>query len=281
MNLHAIETGRFKLDGGAMFGVVPKALWERTNPSDSKNRIEMAMRCLLIEDGNRLILVDNGLGDKYNEKFARIYAVDYEHSELDRSLKQAGFQRSDITDVLLTHMHFDHCGGSTQWNSKTERHEVAFQNAQFWVQKDHLDWALNPNPREKASFFSENIAPLVESGQLNLLEGASELFPNVELKIVNGHTEAQQLPLIHYKGRKILFAADLFPTYGHLPIPYVMGYDVRPLLTLDERQEILPWCKEEEVILFYEHDPMHECGLVTQNQKGAYVSGETFELKDI
>ncbi|MEM7036637.1 MAG: MBL fold metallo-hydrolase, partial [Bacteroidota bacterium] len=239
MKLYPIDTGTFKLDGGAMFGVVPKALWTRTNPSDEKNRIDMAMRCLLIEDGNRLILVDNGLGHKYNEKFAGIYAVDHSANTLDKSLEALGFHRGDITDVILTHLHFDHCGGSTEWHPVKERHTVVFENAHFWVQRSHLEWALNPNPREKASFFTENIQPIVQSGQLRLLDGESELFPGISLKVVNGHTEAQQLPLIDYKGRKILFAADLFPTFGHLPLPYVMGYDVRPLTTMEERAALL------------------------------------------
>ncbi len=281
MKLYSVETGRFRLDGGAMFGVVPKPLWTKTNPADEKNRINMAMRCLLIEDGNRLILIDNGLGNKYNDKFAHLYAVDNEHSTLDRSLEKFGFHRNQITDVILTHLHFDHCGGSTAWDSGKERHVVTFENARFHVQKSHLEWALNPNPREGASFYSENIQPLVESGQLSLLEGESELFPGISLKVVNGHTEAQQLPLINYKGKKILFAADLFPTYGHIPLPYVMGYDVRPLTTMEERAEFLPWLKEEEIILFYEHDPENECGMVIQNDRGKYISGETFPLSDI
>ena len=281
MELHAIETGRFRLDGGAMFGVVPKPLWTRTNPCDEKNRIDMAMRCLLIEEDNRLILVDNGLGNKYNEKFAGLYGVDHEHSTLDRSLEALGFNRNDITDVILTHLHFDHCGGSTEWDSIKERNVLVFPNAHHWVQKSHLAWALNPNPREKASFFSENIQPLMDSGNLRMLEGETELFPGIHLKVVNGHTEAQQLPLIEYKGRKILFAADLFPTYGHLPLPYVMGYDVRPLKTMEERSELLPWLVEEEIILFYEHDPENECGLVVKNERGKFVSGDRFTLKEV
>lgn len=281
MKLHAIETGRFKLDGGAMFGVVPKPLWQRTNPSDDKNRIDMAMRCMLIEDANRLILIDNGLGHKYNEKFAKIYAVDHEHSTLDRSLDALGYHKGDITDVVLTHLHFDHCGGTTEWHPGKERHVVAFENAHFWVQRNHLEWALNPNPREKASFYDENLQPLVQSGQLRLLDGETELFPGLDLKVVNGHTEAQQLPLIQYKDRKILFGADLFPTYGHLPLPYVMGYDVRPLETMKERETYLPWCIEEEIILFYEHDPYNECGTVKRNEKGGFTSDQTFQLADI
>jgi len=281
MKIYPIETGRFRLDGGAMFGVVPKALWSRTNPADDKNRIDMAMRCMLIEDGGRLILVDNGIGHKYDAKFQKIYGVNHQHSTLDQSLHALGFDRSEITDVILTHLHFDHVGGSTEWDSIKERYVLAFPQAIHWVQKNHLQWALNPNPREKASFFHENIQPLVESGNLRMLDGETELFPHIELKVFNGHTEGQQLPLIGYKGRKILFAGDVFPTYGHIPIPYVMGYDVRPLVTMDERAKLLPWLIEQEVILFYEHDPYHECGTITQNSRGKYVSGETFSLAEL
>jgi len=281
MNLYPIETGRFRLDGGAMFGVVPRPLWERTNPADDKNRIDMAMRCLLIEDDNRLILVDNGLGHKYDDKFKKIYAVDHEHSTLDRSLEAKGFHRSDITDVILTHLHFDHCGGTTEWHPVKERFEVVFDNAHFWVQRSHLEWALNPNPREKASFYDENLQPLVKSGQLRLLDGETELFPNLELKVVNGHTEAQQLPLIHYKGHKILYGADLFPTFGHIPLPYVMAYDVRPLETMKERAVYLPWLVDEEIVLVYEHDPYNEAGRVIRDERGRYKSGETFPLAEI
>ena len=281
MQLHSIETGKFKLDGGAMFGVVPKPLWERTNPSDSSNRIDMAMRCLLVEEDNRLILVDNGIGHKYDSKFEKIYAVEHLESNLEKSLNKLGFSPEDITDMVLTHLHFDHCGGSTYWHSTKERMELTFPNATHWVQKSHLEWALNPNARETASFFSENIQPLAESGNLRLLEGETELFPGFNLKVVNGHTESQQLPLVEWKGKKILFAADLFPTFGHLPLPYVMGYDTRPLITLEERAEYLPWLVEDEIILFYEHDPYNECGTVKKNERGKFVSDKTFNLSDI
>lgn len=277
MKLYAIETGRFRLDGGAMFGVVPKVIWNKTNPSDDKNRIDMAMRCLLIEDESRLVLVDNGIGHKYNDKFRDLYQIDHALT-LEKSLDALGFAREDITDVILTHLHFDHCGGSTEWNPLKEKHELVFANAIHWVQKKHLEWALNPNSREKASFFKENILPIVESGNLRMLEGDTNLFPDISLIVFNGHTESQQLPLIQYKGRQILFAADLFPTWGHIPLPYVMGYDTRPLLTLEERAEWLPRIANENIILFYEHDAYNECGTVIQNDRGGYQSEHTFSL---
>lgn len=281
MNLYSIETGRFGLDGGAMFGVVPKVLWERTNPAGDNNLIPMAMRCLLVEDGDRLILIDNGLGHKYDEKFGRLYNIDHSDETLEKSLKAAGFGLDDVTDVVLTHLHFDHCGGSTTWDSVREKNILVFPDAVHWVQKSHLEWALNPNAREKASFFEANIQPLVESSNLRMLEGESELFPGFHIKVVNGHTEAQQLPLIEYKDKKILFAADLFPTFGHLPLPFVMGYDVRPLITLQERTEVLPWLVDEEIVLFYEHDPYNECGTVQVDERGKYKSKDTFPLSEV
>lgn len=281
MQLFAIPTGTFRLDGGAMFGVVPKVLWQKTNPPDERNRIQMAMRCLLIEDSSRLILVDNGIGHKYNEKFRDLYAIDHSTHTLERSLEALGYTRDDVTDVILTHLHFDHAGGSTEWNPVKEKYELVFSAATHWLQKDQLQWALKPNAREKASFFPENTEPLVQSGNLRLLDGETELFPDISLRVFRGHTDAQQLPLLNYKGRKILFAADLFPTYGHIPLPFVMGYDTRPLLTLDERTEVLPWLAEEKVILFYEHDPENECGTVARNEKGGFESGETFRLSEL
>ncbi len=263
-----------------MFGVVPKLLWNRSNPADENNRIHMAARCLLIEDSNKLILIDNGIGQKYDPKFASNYAIDQD-TTLELSLKKAGFSVDDITDMILTHLHFDHCGGSTQWAEPGVKAVPVFRNAVYHVQRSHLEWAQNPNPREKASFLKDNIEPLVASGQLQLLDGESEIFPGISLKVVNGHTEAQQLPLISYKGHKILFAADLFPTTGHLPLPYVMGYDVRPLISLDERGQYLQQAVSEKWLLFYEHDPLNELSFVTLNEKGAYTAGELMTLSDL
>jgi glyoxylase-like metal-dependent hydrolase (beta-lactamase superfamily II) len=269
MKLHRIETGNFMLDGGAMFGVVPKALWERTNPADEKNRIKMAARSLLIEDGDRLILIDTGMGNKQSDKFFGHYALWGDHS-LDNSLKAAGFHRDDITDVFLTHLHFDHCGGAIQFN-RSGALEPAFKNAHFWSHKNHWDWASNPNSREKASFLSENILPISESGQLKLLKETDRQITTplgFDVLLMDGHTEKQMLPLIEYKGKTIVFAADLIPTVGHLPIPYVMGYDTRPLLTLEEKSSFLKRALEDDFLLYLEHDPDNELISLEQTPKG-------------
>jgi glyoxylase-like metal-dependent hydrolase (beta-lactamase superfamily II) len=269
MKLHRIETGNFMLDGGAMFGVVPKALWERTNPADEKNRIKMAARSLLIEDGDRLILIDTGMGNKQSDKFFGHYALWGNHS-LDNSLKAAGFHRDDITDVFLTHLHFDHCGGAIQFN-RSGALEPAFKNAHFWSHKNHWDWASNPNSREKASFLSENILPISESGQLKLLKETDRQITTplgFDVLLMDGHTEKQMLPLIEYKGKTIVFAADLIPTVGHLPIPYVMGYDTRPLLTLEEKSSFLKRALEDDFLLYLEHDPDNELISLEQTPKG-------------
>lgn len=281
MKLHSIETGLFRLDGGAMFGVVPKTIWQKTNPANENNLILLNMRALLIEYSNRLVLVDNGLGHKYNDKFKQIYAIEHEVHTLDKSLKKLGFSRDDITDVFLTHLHFDHCGGSTEWNAEKNRYEVAFKNAKFYVQKSHWEWANKPNAREKSSFFVENLQPLAESGQLQLIEGNISLFDNVELLIMNGHTSAMQLPLIAYKGRKILYTADLIPTHGHVPLPYVMGYDMFPLTTLQEKELVLQQALKENWIFLYEHDPYTECSTLAVNEKGGFVCGEKFRLNEL
>ena len=278
MKLHRIETGNFMLDGGAMFGVVPKALWERTNPADEKNRIKMAARSLLIEDGDRLILIDTGMGNKQSDKFFGHYALWGNHS-LDNSLKAAGFHRDDITDVFLTHLHFDHCGGAIQF-SRSGTLEPAFKNAHFWSHKNHWDWASNPNSREKASFLSENILPISESGQLKLLKETDRQITTplgFDVLLMDGHTEKQMLPLIEYKGKTIVFAADLIPTVGHLPIPYVMGYDTRPLLTLEEKASFLKRALEDDFLLYLEHDPDNELISLEQTPKGVRCK-ESFQF---
>ena len=270
MKLHRIETGNFMLDGGAMFGVVPKALWERSNPSDTKNRIKMAARSLLIEDGDRLILIDTGMGNKQSDKFYGHYALWGDHT-LDGSLQKTGFHRDDITDVFLTHLHFDHCGGAIHYNAHGIL-EPAFKNARFWSHQNHWDWAMKPNPREKASFLSENILPIHESGQLKLLTATEKQLEKTtlgfDILLMDGHTEKQMLPMIRYQGKTIVFAADLIPTVGHLPIPYVMGYDTRPLLTLEEKASFLDRAVKEDFLLFLEHDAENELISLEQTAKG-------------
>ena len=270
MKLHRIETGNFMLDGGAMFGVVPKVLWERTNPSDAKNRIKMAARSLLIEDRDRLILIDTGMGNKQSDKFYGHYALWGDHT-LDGSLQKAGFHKDDITDVFLTHLHFDHCGGAIHYNAHGTL-EPAFKNARFWSHQNHWGWAIKPNPREKASFLSENILPIHESGQLELLTGTGQQLQKTalgfDILFMDGHTEKQMLPVIRYQGKTIVFAADLIPTVGHLPIPYVMGYDTRPLLTLEEKASFLDRAVKEDFLLFLEHDAENELISLEQTAKG-------------
>lgn len=263
MQLYTINTGHFKLDGGAMFGVVPKTIWNKVNPSDENNMCSWAMRCLLVQDGNRLILIDNGMGNKQDDKFFGYY---YLHGDdtLDKSLAKHGFHRDDITDVFLTHLHFDHCGGSIEYNSDRTKLRPAFKNAKYWSHKKHWDWAVHPNAREKASFLKENIIPMQESGQLHFIDASQELIPGFAIHEVYGHTEAMMLPLIKYKGTTVAFLADLIPSAGHIPIPYVMGYDVRPLETLTEKEYILKLAAEQKWALFFEHDPIIECATVTQ-----------------
>lgn len=284
MQLYPIETGNFKLDGGAMFGVVPKSLWNKTNPADANNMIDIAARCLLIEDGNRLILIDTGMGNKQSNKFFGYYYLWGNHS-IDASLKHHGFHRDDITDVFMTHLHFDHCGGSVQWNKDKTGYEPAFKNANFWSNKDHWQWATQPNKREKASFLKENILPMEESGQLKFMmlpEG--DVLKNTELGFdiffADGHTDKQMIPLIHYKDKTIAFMADLLPTVGHLPIPFVMGYDTRPLLTLDEKEKFLYMAADHNYYLFLEHDAHHQIITVEHTDKGVRLK-DTFTTNDI
>jgi glyoxylase-like metal-dependent hydrolase (beta-lactamase superfamily II) len=268
--LHTIECGNFKLDGGAMFGVVPKPLWERTNPADAQNRIEMAARSLLIEDGDRLILIDTGMGEKQSEKFFGYYGLWGEFT-LESSLKAKGFHPDDVTDVFFTHLHFDHCGGGIKKKGNGIL-ETTFKNATYWSHKGHWERAMKPNVREKASFLSENILPIKESGQLKLLEGDGFLMKDTPLGfdiiIINGHTEKQMLPVINYKNETVVFAADLIPTVGHLPVPYVMGYDTRPLLTLEEKECFLSLAEEKKYLLFLEHDAHNELISLRQTEKG-------------
>jgi len=270
MTLHPIEAGNFKLDGGAMFGVVPKTLWERTNPADAKNRIEMASRCLLVEEGKQLILIDTGMGNKQGDSFFRHYGLWGDYS-LNSSLAQAGFHPDDITDVFFTHLHFDHCGGGVN-KDDTGTLVPAFKNAHYWVHKFHWDWATSPNTREKASFLLDNILPIEQSGQLKFIEDSGPFIKNTpfpfSIQLIDGHTEKQMLPLIEYQRKKILYAADLVPTVGHIPIPYIMGYDTRPLLTLKEKEQILNDSFENEVLLFLQHDPHHELISLQNTEKG-------------
>lgn len=278
MKLHSIDTGFFKLDGGAMFGVVPKSIWQRTNPADERNLCTWATRLMLIEDGKRLTLVDTGIGDKQDEKFFSHY---YMHGDdtLDKSLNKLGFHRDDITDVVLTHLHFDHCGGAII--REGEKLLPAFKNARYWSNKEHWEWAVNPNPREKASFLKENILPIQESGQLNFIDIQNPRYDTeINMRFAYGHTEAMMLPQIQYKGKTILYMADLLPSVGHIPIAYVMGYDVRPLVTMQERQDYWSEIVDNEYIMFLEHDSVHECATLQYTEKGIRLK-DTFKLSDI
>ena len=267
MKIYPIETGNFKLDGGAMFGVVPKSIWQRTNPADANNLIDMSMRCMLIEDGDRLLLIDTGLGAKQSEKFFGYYFLFGDFS-LDSSLAKKGFHRDDITDVFLTHLHFDHCGGVIEWNNQKTLLQPAFKNAKFWSNSEHWNWATNPNPREKASFLKENINPIKESGQLNFIDKNALTQIGFEVLFMDGHTEKQMLPKLTYQGKTIVFMADLLPTVGHIPLPYVMGYDTRPLLTIKEKAAFLAEAADKEYYLFLEHDAYHEICTVQHTEKG-------------
>ena len=279
MKLYSIHTGNFKLDGGAMFGVVPKSIWNKLNPADEQNLCTWSMRCLLIQDGKKLILVDNGIGDKQEAKFFGHYHL-HGDDTLDKSLARHGFHRDDITDVFLTHLHFDHCGGSIV--REGENLVPAFKNASYWSNLPHWEWATQPNEREKASFLKENILPIHESGQLKFIEPTDGIAytDNINVRFVHGHTDAMMLPQIQYKNKTIVFMADLLPSIGHIPIPYVMAYDMFPLTTLHEKQEFLKEALEEQYVLFFEHDPVHECCTLKMTEKGIRQD-ETFLLKDL
>ena len=294
MNLYSINTGYFKLDGGAMFGVVPKSIWNKINPADENNMCSWALRCLLIQDGNRLILIDNGMGNKQDAKFFSYYYLQGDDT-LDKSLNKNGFNRDDITDVFLTHLHFDHCGGSIV--REGDKLVPAFKNAVYWSNEKHWEWATHPNEREKASFLKENILPVKESGQLKFIEhpainkndkGWTVSMPitsasfneNISVRFVDGHTRAMMLPQIHYKGKKIVYMADLLPSQGHIPLPYIMGYDMFPLTTLNEKKSFLKEAVEGNYILFFEHDPIYECCNLQQTERGIRPK-DFFKLEEI
>ncbi|MFD2903412.1 MBL fold metallo-hydrolase [Sphingobacterium anhuiense] len=278
MQLYTIETQNFKLDGGAMFGVVPKSIWHKTNPADANNMCTWTNRLLLIEDGAKLILIDTGLGDKQSEKFFGHYYIHGDNS-IDKSLAKYGFNREDITDVILTHLHFDHCGGAIV--REGEKLRPSFTKANYWSNAEHWNWATNPNPREKASFLEENIKPIQESGQLKFVEKEKNPFgPDIQIRYAHGHTESMMLPQIKYKDKTILYMADLLPSVGHIPLPYVMGYDVRPLTTIEERKNYWEEIVDQEYILFLEHDAVNACCTLQHTEKGIRLK-DSFQLSDI
>lgn len=280
MKFYTINTGFFKLDGGAMFGVVPKSIWQKTNPADSNNLCSWAMRCLLVEDGNRLMLIDNGIGNKQDEKFLSHYHL-HGDDNLTSSLNALGFSEADITDMFLSHLHFDHCGGGVK--KVGEKLLMTFPNATYWSNEDHWEWATKPNAREKASFLKENILPMKESGQLKFIlakEGHSSPFDFMEIFYASGHTDKMMIPKIKYKQHTVCFMADLLPSTGHIPLPYVMGYDTRPLITLQEKEAFLNEAADRQYVLFLEHDPVNECCTVKRTEKGVRLD-RTFPLSDI
>jgi glyoxylase-like metal-dependent hydrolase (beta-lactamase superfamily II) len=279
MKLFTIDTGFFKLDGGAMFGVVPKSLWNRTNPADENNLCTWAMRCLLVQDEGRLILIDTGMGNKQDAKFMGHY---YLHGDatIDSSLAKYGFTRDDITDVFLTHLHFDHCGGAIA--REGDQLVPAFKNATYWSNEKHWDWAVRPNDREKASFLKENILPIQESGKLKFIpvHDGIHFTENIKIRFVFGHTDAMMLPQISYKGKTSLDMADLLPSTGHIPMPYVMSYDMFPLQTLTEKKAFLTEAVEKEYILYLEHDPINECCTLQMTEKGIRLK-DVFRLDEV
>jgi len=276
MKLHVINTGNLKLDGGAMFGVVPKVIWSKLYPCDENNLCNWAMRCLLIEDGERKILIDCGIGDKQSEKFFSNYYLNGDDS-LEKSLDAAGFTADDITDVILTHLHFDHAGGAVRWNSGKTDYIPTFKNATYRTSRLQWEWATNPNNREKASFLMENILPIKQKGKLELIEKETEIYPGIMLRMFFGHTEGQVIPMIRYGNKTVVYMADLLPSAAHIPLPYVMSYDTRPLITLEEKEAFMREAAQKGYILFLEHDILHECCTVQETDKGVRMK-ETFPL---
>lgn len=284
MKIYPIETGNFKLDGGAMFGVVPKSIWQKTNPSDANNLIDIAARSLIVEHGKRLILIDCGLGNKQSEKFFGYYHLWGDFS-LETSLAKYGYTKEDITDVFLTHLHFDHCGGAISWNKKKEKYEPTFKNAIYWSNENHWKWATNPNPREKASFLKENINPIEASGQLKFLNIPEDGYLKesglgFDVLFVDGHTEKQMIPIINNEGKIIVFAADLLPTVGHIPLAYIPSYDTRPLLSMGEKERFLQQAVQQEYLIFFEHDAHHELCTLHQTEKGVRLK-ESYNFLEI
>ena len=284
MNLYAINTGNFKLDGGAMFGVVPKSLWSKTNPADKNNMINVAARCLLIEDENRLVLIDCGMGNKQSDKFFSYY-YRWGDQGIEQGLSKYGFHKDDITDVFLTHLHFDHCGGGVEWNKNKTGYQMTFKNAKYWSNKKHWDWAANPNKREKASFLKENLELIHSSGQLNNISVPNGYIKKnsllgLDVFFVDGHTEKQMIPKIKYKGKTLVFAADLIPTAGHIPIPYLMGYDVRPLITMEEKKHFLDLAVKKDDLLFLEHDAHNQVVSLKNTEKGVRLNN-SFNFNEI
>lgn len=279
MKLYPIETGNLRLDGGAMFGVVPKVLWQKVYPADENNLCNWAMRCLLIVDGNRRILIDNGVGNKQDEKWLSHYYLNGD-ATLVSSLAEAGFKPEDITDMVITHMHFDHCGGSVKWNSNRSGFELAFPNATYWTSQRQFDWATEPNRREEASFLKENIIPIYESGKLRLIETEGEYIPNITFKLFDGHTEGQLIPYIRYNNRVIAYMADLLPSTAHIPMPWIMAYDTKPLITLKDKERFFDDALTGDFVLFFEHDLYNEACTMQHTPKGVRVkqSGKLDEL---
>lgn len=283
MKIYPLETGKFKLDGGAMFGVVPKSIWQKTNPADANNMCSWSMRSMLIEDGNRLILIDTGIGDKQSDKFFSHYFLS-DTLTLEIALKNLGFHVDDVTDVFLTHLHFDHCGGAIKRNKDHSGFEPVFKNAHYWSTENHWKWATEPNPREKASFLSENILPIQESGQLKFVQRNGDftknVFPNFDVFFVDGHTESMMIPHIQYQGKTLVYMADLLPSVGHIPLPYVMGYDTRPLITIKEKATFLNHASQQDFILFLEHDSVNECCTLQETEKGIRLD-KSFSFEEL
>lgn len=278
MKLYPIETGNLKLDGGAMFGIIPKTLWEKVYPCDEKNLCNWSMRCILVVDGDKKILIDNGIGEKQDEKFLRHYYLNG-NDTLEKSLEKYGFSPDDITDMILTHLHFDHCGGSIKYNKDKTAYEPAFKNATYWISKKQFIWAIQPNRRESASFLKENILPIEESGHLKLIEKDCEILPNISVNLFDGHTQGQVIPHINYNGRTIVFMADLLPSTAHIPMPWIMAYDTQPLVTLKDKERFYKDALKNDYTLFFEHDLYNECCTLHETEKGVRVK-ETFTLED-